>query len=96
MLNLGIWDEIDINNCNDPAPEKIPVPKNNSLTTTGRGLKLEIKMNHLPKMIKQLTQHLWWFRELLSWRSNEDDRVGDIFNFISYSLSKIDTRPKKK
>ena len=55
------------------CPRKHPYPWKHPLTTNGRGEQLKILRNNIPDEIKQFTQHQWWFKELFSWGSNEDD-----------------------
>ena len=92
-----IWHQvISVDDNNNPDPENIPFPETTPLKKNGRGGELDTGRNNFPKDIKKFTQHLYCFQKLCSWEGNEDDEVGDVFNFISYWLSKRDTHPQNE
>ena len=47
-----------------------------------------MRRNHFSKAIEAFTPQLFYFQKLLSWGGNEDEIIGDIFNFIYFWLSK--------
>ena len=88
-----LWrQDISIDGENDPDPDNIldevPQPEN--------GYNLEIRRNHLPKLIKQSTQHLRCFQKLFLWGGNEDDELVAIFIFFPCWISKRGNCPQNE